>query len=380
MAQNNFSTQDLVAVAQGGELPLTLLKIGQQADLKRAELSIEHLLEKAWTTPVDYPSITESIFAGDVVALVVDSEEQVVHELAKQLAVRLRASTECEVHIVVTERDGKQFWTESLGDIEITRHNPDDDQAMAMLAIDGRDQPIYINRVLFDADVAIPVTEKISGPPSAEDCVVPNFLGTENQAFFRDASNAERRAEIRLVNQHLGTFMQFQVSVGVGGKLSQLWFGEREAVEGLAERENRAAWQVNLSTSSPIVIGTIEGTSSAQNWSEIVKAIRTLDQIAAPNAPIVISCSIDQLPSKAIRRALSRESSSSKGTSQELNELSEIAASHPLFLHSGLSAADTESLGFGNVNQLGELKRLLERFGPGTMLRDAHRCQFEGVE
>ncbi len=368
-------TAEIVRELSSGNLSLTLLNpIAANVD----QISMSDWIERIWNEPLEYPGLGETVLAGDQVALVVQDDSPVANEVAALLAQRLHAELQAQVSIAVSPLAWEHFWnhreSETVGNV--IRHDAADPNGLAMLAVGADDQALYVNRVLFDADVVIPIACLSSREdPQYVDCIVPAFTGEENKTRYAELSSKQQAAEIRQINRNLGTFINIQIALAPGNQIESIRFGEREAVNRRAMQDLARVWQVPMTSKQDFVVGTVESAEFQQSWQDVANALIAADECTVNQGAILISCGLHSLPPRDVRLGfVTDEIDLPKNAPQIARQIASICKRHPVYLHSQLNQNETESLGFGFVSDLDEIRRLIDRNGRSGILRDAHQC------
>ncbi|MEQ1903629.1 MAG: lactate racemase domain-containing protein [Pirellulaceae bacterium] len=344
--------------------------------------SLASQVRSALSQPQDYPPFADSILPDDHVAIVVESPLPRVNEVVELVAVQIAEGRNVQVTIVVTPTAWEHFWKDRPTTFTVVSHDAADPQTLARLAIDRDDEPLYVNRVLFDADVVIPIgCLSVRERMQNQDCVVPAFLGRENQERFVSSTNSEKRRLIRMVSENLGTFAGCQVVLGPGGEVDLVLSGESESIRESAIDCLEKNWKYILQERYPVVLGTLESPAYAQTWDELAGALVTARTCAAAGGALVLVTQLSHRPPRDLRAALDGTlGAASSKASKLVQQVAEIAALHPIYLVSALKQADVENLGIGHVTNLMELTRLIERNGAALLVRDADQAVVEFSE
>ncbi len=113
----------------------------------------------ALESPREFPALREMIVPGDRIALAVDPSIPGTRLVVEGIASVLEASgVDRDAMTVVVPRIGPlPEEGERWGGVRVVVHDPDDRTAMAYLASTREGRRVYLNRVLTDADVVLPV-------------------------------------------------------------------------------------------------------------------------------------------------------------------------------------------------------------------------------
>lgn len=354
-------------------LPESKFRFPQQANLSSPVADLAAALKKSLSNPVDYPPIEQSLFAGDQIAIALQADLPNPVAITQALVDQLSG-----MDFVIVCSPNTASMLADLGEVngKLVVHDPTDENGLAMIGIDDKAAPVYVNRMLSDADVVIPIGA-VAGPNETNtDCVYPYFSGMADRESFDARSPAKRESQICLANNQLGTFWGIQLVHGPGDKIYEIISGELGTATYNARKVMEELWQVHTSGDADLVVATIESSELQQNWDQFCAAVVSADQVAKSNAPIVICSEISATPSAKVQAALTQQFESHKKV--KLNpiqkQVANIATERTLFLQSKLSAGKTEELGLGCVSSAKELQRLIDQHESGVLLRDAHRC------
>jgi hypothetical protein len=262
-------------------------------------------------------------------------------------------------------------------DISLAVHDPDGENQFACLAVGVNDQPLYIHRLLFDADVVIPVG--CLGPTQnyeVDDCIFPGFSNRQSLNSFREQSETDQSADIQHVNDQLGTFFAIQLVVGPGDAVHAVYAGERRAVLKAAKQQLATSWAVRVPAAADLVVATIESQATEQSWDDFAQALINVVSCCDVYAPIVICSQLRRTPTRETRAALVDPlPAAERKTVNKLMQLRQIVGEHPVFLSSNLTQSEVEEIGLGYLSAPEELQRLVEKSNRGVFLRDAHKCE-----
>ena len=346
-----------------------------EADLRKA-------IVDAFDTPLDYPAISEAIFPGDVVAIALQSN---LPQAARLLEAVILPLQDFDIVIVAGADSVQQMKTVAIAEMPIANaklvvHEADDENALAMVGINAKTEPVYLNRDLVEADVVIPVGfPSENGAGELLDCIYPFFSGMADQASFEAVAESQRSGRVRLANNLLGSFWSIRLVIGPGDEFYKVFVGETEKVSEAAKEASDEVWKVDLETESDLAIATIESQASAPTWQDFCAALRAADRATKQGCPIVVCSDINSMPEKKIRQALTMafetQPNSTSKLPPELLQISEIVRERTIFSLSKLPQSKTEELGLGYIADASEFQRIVDQNPNGVLLRDAHRCK-----
>jgi hypothetical protein len=376
-----------------------------------ATIDLPAAIKSAFATPILYPPIPESVFAGDTVAIVLQNElpqaKAVLNAIIDQLSGLNVAAT--DITVVITEKTAADFSIDpktyrlpaetkdeqppaifplefGLHTISCQVHDGSNTAGLSYLAANRAGDPVYVNRLLVDADVVIPVAAASPGDVKRQtDCIYPDYGSDVTRQRFDepDASFIDRQEEIELANEMLGSFFILQVVDGPGGTISEVLAGERRRTTDQARLATNERWEFQFDGAADVVLASIETDQDQQTWADVVEAIFTADRLLAGEGPIIVVSEINTKPNSKIRSALQAQfddAGQAKKQSDQMIALAAIVAQRPVFLKSNLQQAVVEDLGLGHLATPEQVNRIAEPFAVGLLVRDAHKCQLTAIE
>lgn len=339
---------------------------------------LKHAIDQALSQPLDFPQLSELAYEGDCVVIALQAAMRDSQEILSSILASLNKdrAEPLPVTLLTDTFTAGQLDLSKYPDISLAVHDPDGENQFACLAVGVNDQPLYIHRLLFDADVVIPIG--CLGPTQnfeVDDCIFPGFSNRQSLNAFREQSEKDQSADIQHVNDLLGTFFAIQLVVGPGDAVHGVYAGERKAVLKAAKRQLGEAWSVTVPGTADLVVATIESQTTEQSWDDFAQALINVVPCCEVSAPIVICSQLRRTPTRETRAALVDPlPAAEKKTVNKLVQLRQIVNEHPVFLSSNLTQADVEEIGLGYLSAREELQRLIEKSSHGLFLRDAHKC------
>lgn len=360
-----------------------LLPAGWQAPQQHQQLltggSLREAITQALEQPLDYPGLTELAYDGDCVVIALQAATRDTETMLQAIIEQLNRGRDepLSITLLTDPFTASQLNLAGLAELSLVIHEPDAENQFACLAVGVNDQPLYVNRLLFDADVVIPVG--CLGPQQEvgiDDCIFPVFGRRDNLNSFREQSAADRRADVRHVNDQLGAFFAVQQVLGPGDAVQAVLAGEREAVLEAAREQLKRAWAISVTPTADLVVATLESLTTEQSWDDFAQALINIVPCCTVAAPIVICSQLRRTPPRETRAAMVDPlPAAEKKTVNKLVQLRQIMSEHPVFLSSNLTQAQVEEIGLGYLTAADELQRLAEKSSCPLFLRDAHKCQ-----
>ena len=371
----------------------------------RAEFDLAAELRSAFKDPIMYPAFTESVFAGDSVAIVLQDDLRCPREVLESLIAQFEESnvSPADISVVISEATAQALGAKpadyqlppetkdeqpplmfplkfGFNTIQCQVHDPSNVAGLAYLAANEAGDPVYANRLLVESDVVIPVAAALPGDNSRQvDCVYPCFSGmaAQERLASADVSGLAKRLEVALANDTLGAFFVVQLVDGPGGKLSQVFCGERTRVAAKARETVNRNWSFDYEGEAEMVVASIESEDDRQTWDDIVAAVLLADRVTVGDGPIVVLTEVKKKPSRQIAKALQAqfEDGPTGKTTEELRALASVVESRSVFLKSRLAPSVVEDLGLAPLDSLKQVNRIAETVSTGLVIRDAHKCQ-----
>lgn len=344
------------------------------------------LLGNAFDQPMDFPRLRDSVFPGDKLVVVLHADlpqpQEIVRAIAKYLdATEIESADVSYVTAVDIPTDGDDC-------PEISVHDPENERAVAYIAANLEGLPVVVNRVLFEADVVLPVCTATTVAEKIEDCIYPRFSSSETKSRYRDEKNSanSRALEIEAANNGLGVFQSLQIVSSPGCEISEAFFGQRDLAEQASLEKSSASWAVELTDKADAVVATIESLSNRQNWDHFFQAIISANRAVTECDNLVVLCELGEKPNKRVQAMLQLQFEMDpdavnrvlKKASEVEKEVAEIMREKTVYLKSRLSESVVEGLGIGFIKSDDELQRLLGRFESAVLLRDAQFCRVKG--
>lgn len=354
-------------------------------------------------SPVGFhPPLSQSVFVGDRVAIVLQSDLPAAQQVVECLLRRLMDTNiePADITVVIAASMAAQFGItnnvegtpdgtdhahpldDEFRPVKFLVHDATDEHGVAYIAANEEGLPVKVNRAIVDADVILPIGCPQPGDNDhLVDCIYPEFCVDETRQRYQDriGSVKDRANEIQLANDHLGAFYSIQVVAGAGGQIINSISGDRLTAINDATEQTKQAWKILPIANADTAVVTIETNANQQSWRDFAKALIAANAVANGSGPIVIWSTINDRPKSEIRKALNEsfESSTRAKLSRQMQQVAGIAAERQIFLKSRLSQSMVEEIGLGYVSSVDDILRLLEGQANGVFLRDAHLCQIQ---
>ncbi len=353
--------------------------------------------------PIDFPSLTEAAVPGDKIAIPLDPGLPQAPALVAGLVQAL-----CEARI--TPSDITVLWTknESSGmdprsgldekiaaEVQFVIHDPNDRNAMGYLTASAESQPIYLNRVLQDADVVLPIgclrVKTAIGYHGIHSVVFPTYSDNETLGRYQAPSNEEsevargrRDKESDEAAWLLGVVATIQVIPGAGDSILHILAGNPQSVLAEGQRRCAAVWQYKVPQRAQLVIAGIEGDARSQTWDNVARAVTSALNAVDDGGVIAICSELAIPPGEAIQQlsgaddyeetlhTIRRQRSSDAVPASQLLKAMQQSR---IFLLSGLDEAVVAELGLAPVADASEMIRLGSRFESCIVLANAQYAE-----
>ena len=373
----------------------------------RPNVDVAAAFESALKQPLLYPPLEQSVFPGDDIAIVLQTDlprsKLVLESLLEQLY-RLKIEP-ADIVVIITAKTAAQLGIDSrliesekeqlaegtqpgtfshdLGkeSINFQVHDAENQAGHSYLAANADALPVHVNRLLVDADVVLPIGWPSAGEASQQtDCIYPDFSNESTLARYRSRKSPflTRWNEIQLANDTLGAFFTIQLVCGPGDSIHSVIAGSRNEVIKLARERTNQLWAFQWDQGDvEMTVATIESEADDQNWDDFANALITASRFTCSDGPIVIWSDISVPASRQIRRALMSqfEDGISTKLDKTMQHVAAIVNERPVYLRCGLAQNGVEELGLGFVQDASEVVRISESRESGLLIRDAHRCQ-----
>ena len=268
------------------------------------------------------------------------------------------------------------------------------ESATAYLAADAEARPLYVSRVLVDADVVVAVGrfawDAALGGRSPEGEVWPAFGRRENrESLAREIARRGRealvdwRGSLHDITWQLGVCASLRLVAGRGDTLHAACFGLPEEAT-RAAREAAAAWRPSIDEPADLAIAPL--AADAAGFGGVVRAIAAAARVTLPSATIVVVANAAATPGMVLTRSrqgvplgpLVREAIASGdpalvADAADARLLARCLGDRRVVLLSSLDEAAVEEIGFGHAADAAVIERLANRAEQVVVLHEADR-------
>lgn len=375
---------------------------------------------RAVEAPLEYPALADATVPGDCVAVVLDEDlPQQPAIVAGIVEALFRAGIEPgNLFVLQTQSSSRdpnckdplaELPLASKQAVELEVHDPGNRRRLAYLATSRADEAIYLNRVLCEADVVLPVG--CLRPADA-----PGFRGMYGGLFpgFSDAETIDRVLSQRYSTHHvdsyangaraskaidrcqsdevgwlLGARLMIQVVPGPQDGVLHVLCGDVDAVEARGRQLCDRVWCPSVSQRADLVVASITSSPSRQDWSSIARALHAAGQVVTSEGAIALCSDVACEPGESVRRLEGNEDPSeliellADDRSVDARAARQIARAlerGPLFLLSRLEEESVEQMGIAPLERPEQLSRLIHRFPSCILLPHAQLCMPQVAE
>jgi hypothetical protein len=348
---------------------------GEQSGGVQSDAAWRQKLIAALRAPMDTAPIESLVYPGDSVTISVGPNVPGSAALVETLIELLVAQGVRPADIKILGGTGFKVSSE-VGDVALSEnqvgwieHQPDNQEALAMVGVSRHNFPIHLNKYLVEADVVIPIVLMNRDEAlTLSGSIYPAWSSAETQERLR-GNQAEQCEEAKEAENLVCPFLMIGVIPAPGGENDDVVAGLRQAVQHHAKQRLKALW-TTAPAAHAAVLATLEAHYDLGLWDRLRRALGNAVALTADQAPIILLLAPGVAGSKPSRGTARKRS----GEKARLFEVIEEATRHrPIFLASDLDSSEVEELGLGAISTLEELQRLLKRSPELAVIRDADR-------
>jgi nickel-dependent lactate racemase len=358
-------------------------------------------LERALAEPLDYPPLARCITPSDRVVLALDEGvPQVMAIVNTTISHLLRVGMDLDgITILQTEADvqagineARQSWpAEWQQRIHVVTHDPNDRGQMAYLATTDEGETIFLNRVLTDADVVLPIgclrRESVEYH-GIHGSLFPTFSTQQEILRYRSPDSLQPRSKKKVVLDHevdevawlLGVTFTIQIVPAGGDRILHVLAGHPPAVRARGRELYREAWVDHAPRRAGLVVAAIEGGSLQQTWHNFGRALAAALRLVEKDGAIAICCDLTSEPGAGVKHLAAADSREDAlrmiRKARPADTLSAIRLARAqekttVYLLSQLDATLVEKLDMAPIAQSDELLRLVHNHPSCILLSNA---------
>jgi nickel-dependent lactate racemase len=357
-------------------------------------------IQAALSAPLGFPALSSAVVPGDRVAIALGRNVPQVASVLKGAIASLASAGIERGDITVVSAEP---FEETPGLVEALAaegvltavHDPNNADAIAMVGLTAKHEPLRLNRVIAEADFVLPIstarTGRREGGPAKFGGLFPRFSNTETLDRFHGRGKTattpryERRvAETDEAGWLLGIGMVVVVTPGRGGDVAGIIAGEPGAASHAGAEQFQSIWERAIDERGDLVVATLAGGAEQQSWSNIAHAVAASEKMRSGEGSIAICCEIDDVPGKAfdalvdvidyanvVRRLHDRPAEDAKAALA----LAQSLERGPVYLYSRLPAELVESWGVTPIADEAELTRLAHGRRLTIVIEEAQRLR-----
>ncbi len=251
--------------------------------------SMAQAVDAALAAPVGHPPLALAAVPGDKVVLALDhGVPQAAAIVARCVDVLLAAGVSAaDIAVLRSEADAESARTDPAAELppevrtQIANriHDSHDRDSLSYLAATADGRPIYLNRLIHDADLVISIgVLRLPDSPGYHGIgsgLFPAFSDAASLQRFRSTKESHRPVQAKLRQQVeeagwlLGARFTVQVVPGAGDDVLHVLAGDRDAVLGEGGRLCEEAWSYDVPNRAMLVVATIEGGAAQQSWENV---------------------------------------------------------------------------------------------------------------
>lgn len=363
-------------------------------------LDVRRLTAAALAAPRDFPAIEQAVVPGDRVVIAAETNVPQLADVLRGIVDALPVAALEAVDVLVSDEARPELidqLREALpSQVVLTQHTPEDREALALLAANESGEPLYLHRLLADADFVLPVVVARPAdslePPMRGGQLAPTLADPASRRRFRYNRLARRESqdrEAREVAWLLGVQLLVAIMPARDGSVFQILAGDpestAEAAAALVPTEDPTA----KAASSPgtgaadLVIAPIAGGPEQQTWQNVGRALHAARRWVRPGGTIVIDSALQQPPRGSLRRLAEGRDGDEDAIRKQLVKDDDPSATTAVvmldalrdgrvILKSQLPVEEVELLGLGAIPADVSLSRLVQGHEDYVVLPAAH--------
>jgi nickel-dependent lactate racemase len=389
---------------------------------------------EALETPIDFPPLRMAVVPGDKVVLALEpGVAQAPAIVAAVVAAVMQGGAAGEdITILQSQDDSRADMIDPRGElpsvyqkkVRLAMHHPGDRKDLSYLGADEHDQPIYISRHLFDADVVIPLGcvrlddaveyggvratlyPTFADQAAHERCRAAGVNGAVRGGTQRRSQHVGSRTAARSiagapkssgVSQHeanhvawlLGVLFSVQVVPGRGDNVVAVLAGHLEVVLERGHELCRQAWEIEVPRRADLVVAALTGDVEQQTWDNVGRAVAAALRVVTDNGIIALCTELSDAPGPGIRTAASAQDLLQAQKRLHKQNPVDVAAAYQwaqalsrarLYLLSRLDEEQVEDAGAAHIAAAEEVSRLIERSESCVLIEGAQFAAPTAVE
>ncbi len=362
-----------------------------------AILDVRRAVTQCVESPCDFPAISQAVVEGDRVVLAVDGNIPSVAQVVAGVVDALPLQTLAHLSVLLSQETSPQTLVEvvdAVGDRgEVSVHDPQNREQHGYLAANAAADPIYLNRQLIEADLAVPIiTARPVGsldPNVMDGGVMPAFADADTQNRLRQETIAAGGADDREAAEAawlLGVQMLVAVMPTARAEVAQVFAGTPAGVRRQTDSANAANAANDVpaySRKAELVFACLDGDRQQQSWQNVARALHVARHLINPGGTIVVTSHLAAPIGRSLRRLASTEEweKTQKRLARDAGPdtlaatlISQLRQEGRVLLMSDLAAEQIESLGIGAIETPEQINRLIRGHATCAVIRSAQFC------
>ena len=252
-------------------------------------------VQKALAAPTDFPALADAVVPGDHVVLAIDPT---IPQLGPVIAGVMKALSQTEAGQIdavlwdeATETEMSTVGQEMGPSSKVVRHQGDRREDVRYLAADQVADPIYVNRLLVDADLVIPIGiarpdfQKADDNDSHHDVtgIYPMLVDSASRMRFQNLPAMDVPASQPA--WLLGVQFMLAIFPGWDDQIQDVIAGTLGSVH--RQIDNRSDSMVPSGGQADLIVAVVESGTS-QTWHTAVRALEAAAAMASEDATIVL--------------------------------------------------------------------------------------------
>jgi nickel-dependent lactate racemase len=348
-------------------------------------------IDAALGDPLNFPPLARATVPGDHIVLGLDRGVPQASTLVAAIANYLVQHGTAADHLTVLksldavhdEHDPRELLPAAWRDeVTLEIHSPETPGRLSLLASSREGKPVYLNRTLLDADLAVPIgclrQKTAIGYHGRYGGLFPAFADAETQQRFRRPAapgmNRKASASHRKESDEIGWLMGAQFTVqavpGGRGRLLGVLAGEIPEVFRQGRAAYDAAWSCSVPRRSSLVVASLSGGAPQQTWENLAQALAASSRVVAEGGAIALCTQLAAEPGPAVaslsqiddlemaRKRIRRDAASDALAATELLQAMQQAK---IYLLSQLDESLIEDLGIAPMTEPEDVARLAQR-------------------
>lgn len=344
--------------------------------------------------PIGFNSLDQITVPGDQIVLAVADSIPSIEPIIKAIVQQLVdvGTDPSSITVLLPETYSENIDSLRMRSAEPVHwvcHNPDQEEDMAYLATTDESRSIFLNQLLINADLVIPIgcfrTGMVHDHFGVHTPIFPTFTNRETLAEFGTTQSQDSRGRHHKRHVHetdrigwlLGIVFSIQLIPGRAGQIVSVIAGEVEQVRQASIRTYRQAWHHQIPNQADLVISIIDDDTEMTGWSGLVQAISDATTLVDSDGAIVILSSLSLEPGPALQAWIKAQDpvetlkairESKLEDAQIVTRLADLVEHRKVYLGSGLEDQTVEDLQMTPIGSESEIVRLSKRFRSALLL------------